>query len=284
MKKNSVRVFIALLACMCFFMLSGFTDGQKVYDGADLLTDREISKLEDECLRIAEDEEIDVIILTTDDTQGKTAQDYAEDFYTLNGFGYDEPGGTGIIYLIDMEGRNYRIATSGGAITYFTDKRIDEMVDDIGDELKSGDYAQSCFVFLDYVEKYMNNLPDEKNLYNYKDNIPDDLAYRGDDGVFRVTAESAGVALVLAPVIAGIVVACMVYTAGGKVTVNASTYLKEDAVRFNARWDHFTHKTTTSRIIHDDDDGFRGGGGGGCASSTHSGSSGGTFGGGGGKF
>ena len=80
----------------------------------------------------------------------------ADDFYDENAFGYDAPHGTGILFLIDMDNRQAWISTSGEAITYFTDQRIEWTLDNIFEFLPDGNYAGSFQAFLDSVELYMN--------------------------------------------------------------------------------------------------------------------------------
>lgn len=249
-------------------LFSAFTENQKVYDEAGLLTEEQRLALQQESLRIAKDREVDIVIVTTNDTNGKSTTAYADDFFDYNDFGYDKPRGTGILYLIDMDHRKAWISTSGGAITYFTDKRISNITSAIQPYLKDGDYYESCNVFLDYVMEYMGDLPNENNLYDYEGNT------KG----FQVSAGLILISLLISAAIAGICVFIMVHNAGGKVTVDNRTYLNPQGVRINRRDDVFTHKTQTSRTISDSSSG------GGGASSTHSGSSGNSHGGGGCSF
>lgn len=270
--KKFVKILCVVPVLLVAVLFSAFTENQKVYDEAELLTENQRDALQEECLRIANEKELDIVIVTTDDTDGKSTMEYADDFFDYNNFGYDKPMGTGILYLIDMQHRKAWISTSGGAITYFTDRRISNITSAIQPYLKNGDYYESCDVFLGYVEDYMEKLPNESNLYDYEGNT------KG----FRLSLEWVLGSLFVSALIAGVSVLVMVYNAGGKVTVNNVTYLNQSGVHINRKDDIFTHKTRTSRTISDSDSG--GGGGGGCASSTHTGSSGNSHGGGGCSF
>lgn len=268
MKKWLVRTSGILSLLLCIFLFAGFTENQKVYDQADLLTAEESEALQQRCLEIARSKEVDIVIVTTDDAQGKTARDYADDFFDYHDFGYDKPRGTGILYLIDMDNRMGWVSTSGGAITYFTDQRISQITKAIKPYLKDADYYESGTVFLDYVERFMGDLPQENDLYDYEGNT------KG----FHISLSMALLCLLFAAVIGGIAVFVMVHNAGGKVTVNSLTYLNTKGVHINQRYDTFTHNTTTTRTISNST------GSGGGASSTHSGSSGSSHGGGGCSF
>ena len=50
---------------------------------------------------LAENFNMNFVILTTDDAEGKEAEVYADDFYMDNGF-YDDGKDGGAIYIIDM--------------------------------------------------------------------------------------------------------------------------------------------------------------------------------------
>lgn len=51
---------------------------------------------------ISERGEVDVVIVTTDSLGGKTAQEYADDYFTDYGYGQGEDR-DGILFLVDME-------------------------------------------------------------------------------------------------------------------------------------------------------------------------------------
>ena len=60
---------------------------QTVYDDAALLTPEEIETLESELDAAGEKTGWNMLMLTTDDTNGKTTQEYADDFFDYNGYG-----------------------------------------------------------------------------------------------------------------------------------------------------------------------------------------------------
>ena len=64
-------------------------------------------------------------MLTTDDTNGKTTQEYADDFFDAIA-----ENGDGVALLIDMQNREICISTGGIAIRYLTDARIEDILND----------------------------------------------------------------------------------------------------------------------------------------------------------
>lgn len=263
-----------LLLVVVFVSASGFVTGQKVYDQANLLTDAQRAELQSECLRVARSLSVDVVLLTVADAGGRSAMEVADDFYDDHAFGYDAPHGTGILLLIDMDNRMAWISTSGDAIYYFTDARIERVLDRVFAFLPDGDYYQSFQAFLGEVEYYMGLPPADSG-----DPTGDPL-YPGGPGA-AIPAPwwtrwifQGGVAI-----LAGILtVVALIARAGGVMTADNRTYMT--GVRVNASTDTFLRRTVSVRKIPRNTN--TGGGGGG--SSVHTSGGGHSHGGGGRGF
>ena len=89
-------------------------------DQAGLLDAEQKESLSSTLDEISEREQVDVVIVTVNSLEGKTAQAYAEDYFIDRGYGQGE-NGDGILFLLDMGDRNWAIATHGYAIEVFTD-------------------------------------------------------------------------------------------------------------------------------------------------------------------
>ena len=81
-------------------------------------------------------------VVTVDSLEGKTSQDYADDFYDYNGYGYGKDD-DGILLLISMEDRDYAITTYGFGITAFTDAGLQYVVNDFKPALSGGRYGNA---------------------------------------------------------------------------------------------------------------------------------------------
>ena len=98
---------------------------------------------------------MDIVIVTTNDAAGKTSREYADDFFDYGGFGVG-PDYDGILFLIDMDNREAYISTSGIAIRYLTDLRLDKILDRVFDEgLLDGDYYGAAMGFLKGTRTYL---------------------------------------------------------------------------------------------------------------------------------
>lgn len=126
---------------------------QRVYDQAGLFSDTEEEELESELSAMWEETGMDVVLVTTEDAQGKTAEQYADDFFDENGFGEDGDSG-GILYLIDMDNRELYISTYLEAIRLLTDERIDRMLDRGISRLGAGDFVGCAKQLLEDTWEY----------------------------------------------------------------------------------------------------------------------------------
>lgn len=108
--------------------LAASEEEQRVYDQAGLFSSKERDELEQEIRELRESLGMDVALVTTENAGGKTAEQYADDFYDSYGFGAGEDY-SGVLYLMDMDNRELYISTCGDMIRVLTDERIEDMLD-----------------------------------------------------------------------------------------------------------------------------------------------------------
>ena len=131
MKKKVTAGFAAILLCVLFSFTGVFAAGQnRVYDYAGLFTTAETQDLEESAAEYREKTNLDLVIVTIDDAEGKTSREYADDFYDYNGFGVGSDY-SGALLLIDMDNRMAYLSTTGKAIGILTDSRIQEITDEV---------------------------------------------------------------------------------------------------------------------------------------------------------
>ncbi len=230
-----------------------------IYDDAGLLSDEEEEALSSEIQTIEAEKTYHVLVVTTEDTQGKDTAAYADDFFEEhNG---DGTAGSGILFLIDMQNRQVYISTGGETvIRAFTDKKIDMMLDRIYEAVSAGEYYQSCEVFLEEVSSC----------------VPVEEGKETSDGI------PVWVLLLGSIVIGRVIVFFMTRRRGGKVVAGVNNYFDAGAAREIIHEDRYMNRVITKRKIekHNDDDGPKKMGG----SSVHRSSGGTTHGGGGRGF
>ncbi len=237
---------------------SEYVEGKRVYDYADLFSYSEEEALEEYALSIEEDAETEFYVLTIDDAEGKSAMEYADDFGDNGAFGYEKEYGTYVVMLIDMDNREVWISTSGRAIEYLNDSRIDKTLDAMFAYVPDGDYYEAAEVYLQFAYKYM--LSEPSNDYNdyYDDKYyPDDDynyddTYYYDDGHYYNKTEPFEIVLICfigSAVISGIILFIMASSAKTKMTAGSTTYMNGNGLKINQRSDIYTHTTTVKRRI-----------------------------------
>ncbi len=277
--KHIIPLFLVMLAV--FSVLTAFDKtGQKVFDNAHLLSDSEITKLTKECVSAAQATETDIIILTINKDGGKSSMNYAEDFFMDHDFGYDTVHGDAVLLLINMDEREMWISTSGKAINYLSDARIDNIISNMRTYASSGSYAKACQVFVDKVESYITRGgtsvdSDGTDGDFYTVNDYDSLSLR--ERIFL----HFPIKILIALAVAAIAILVMMYKAKSHMTVNGNTYIKDNNFNILNRNDTYIRTTVTKHRIQQNNGGHGGSFGGG---SSHSGSGGHSFGGGGGHF
>ena len=164
MKK--IRVFFMFL-CLCAGLsgsLETFAQEEYVYDQADLLTEEEEWELQAYAEAMSNQWEMNFVLVTADNANGKSSMEYADDFYDVH-FPEDSEE-DGILYLIDMDNREIYMSTSGIAIRYMTDGRIDSVLDTAFECVVEEDYYGTFQVFLDETQSYLyEGIPGDQ--YNY---------------------------------------------------------------------------------------------------------------------
>ncbi len=125
----------------------------RVFDGAGLFSSGEIEELEEVVAEVREEAGFDAAVMTTDDSEGKSARMYAADRYDELGLG-EGSDQSGVLYLIDMDNREIYLLTTGEAIRILTDARIETILDAAYEEVADGNYAASARTALENVAYY----------------------------------------------------------------------------------------------------------------------------------
>lgn len=166
MKNMTFIKIIILLVCICSFnkvSASTLNIGQvdttkKIYDYANLITKDEEQELYNKITKIIDKYDIDVVITTVDEkTNDKmTASDFLIYFYDYFGFGIGDDD-SGIILIIDMKNREFNISTIGSVQDIVSDYDIENILDKMEPDMKSGNYFEAATSFLKSVEKQYYN-------------------------------------------------------------------------------------------------------------------------------
>lgn len=257
---------VSIMSVFLGFSVSSAAGKKSVIDDAGLIKASDEKKLDKKIKNIQKDK-FDVVILTVKSLDGKSAQDYADDYYDNNDYGLDNEK-SGVLFLVSKGDRKYHISTKGAGIKAFTDYGIGRIKEEIRPYLSDGDYFNACDEFLNITKDFVKA---------YKDGTPYDTDNPYNEEIDYVILEV--IALVIAFVIALISVGIMrlrMNTAKPKGT--AMEYIKKGSFKLTSEKDIFMYSTVTKTAKPKDNDNSAGG------STTHVSSSGSEHGGGGGSF
>ncbi len=161
-KSSIVWTTLILLMTAVMALTSRAASSQRVYDDAGLFTKAEKELLEQSIAELTGEMNMDFVVLTATDKEGKTQAEYADDFYDENGFGTGEDR-SGLLFMIDMESRDCYISTSGDMIDYLTDARIAQILqydDRLWEMLSAGNYAGAVCRVMNEVKEYYAEGPE----------------------------------------------------------------------------------------------------------------------------
>lgn len=275
--------FVCLIALLPIRVEAAETDNVKDY--LNYLSDTEVQELQSRINEISNKFSLDTVIVITDNTDGKSSMQYADDFYDNNNYGLDAEK-SGILMLVNMDAREVWISTKGSAITIFTDSTISTMVNDITRYLSDKDYNGASSKFLEKINYYC----DKKLITNNTDSVGNSSSESSSDTEMssaptsyfsRVNSRVTSLSTYITSLIISIVVTLIVtQKSKWKVTVNSRTYEGNGSFNLTHNKDILINENTTrTKIMKESNETSSSN-----ASTTHKSASKSTHGGGGGSF
>ena len=155
MRNGKFLIILIILIVSLLVSWTVFAQKTLVVDEANLMSPDQVLDLNDRANALSQEFNMDIVIVTTDDTGGKSSREFADDYFDYNGYGVG-PNYDGILFLIDMDNRETYISTTGQGIRYLTDVRIEAVLDRVFDSgLLVGDYYGAALGFLEETESYL---------------------------------------------------------------------------------------------------------------------------------
>ena len=165
MMKRFLILLLTLALCMGL-AVSGAASAAAgiVMDDADLLSQAEEQALTRKLTEVGTANEAQMIVATVASAQGKDPDDLVNEVYDSMGFGFG-PLRDGVLLLVCMDPREYRILSNGYAGNAIDPGVIDTIGDAIVSDLSDGDYADAFEILADkcgyYLNGYLNGFPFE---------------------------------------------------------------------------------------------------------------------------
>lgn len=282
MKFRILPLFLILLLLLPFTISAYATESLPfIVDQADILTEEQENKLENTAEMLQQTYEYDIIILTIHDLGGKSAQNYADDYYDTNGYGYGAEK-SGILFLLAMEEREWYISTCGKAIYALTDYGIQSIAEESFSRLYYENYYDVFDAFLSLLPEYFQALDSGSPLDGNADYSSDYYHGTQDEIVYYETDTKPNllISFLSGLVVAVVVILIMRSSMNTKRSQRgAGVYLNESSFHLSVHQDLFLY-SNVSKMRRQQNTTSKSGGG----SSVHRSSSGRRHGGGGGRF
>lgn len=240
----------------------------RVVDLADVLSSQEEDELDILLKQLSSKHMMDIIVVSTDEANGLSSMDYADDFYDYNNYQDD-----GVLLLYDFDNRKVYISTKGLGITYITDYSIDLLLGDyMFDYFLDKEYLKSSKLYLNKLDEILS-YGEQGNIIDVNNHIPT-----------KFTVTNVAIGLVIGAVTSLVYILIL---KGQLKSVSkqyfASNYIDDGSFRLNGRADFFTGKHVSKTRIERKNS-SSGGSSFGGGSSSHTSSSGSRHGGGGRSF
>lgn len=154
-----------LAAADCFPENNGTVDTTEerlVFDEAMLLSSAEQAELNAKLQSVSSKYNAQIIVCTIESINGGDVDEFVEYLYDEMEFGYGE-NHDGVLLLLCMDSRDYRILTNGMTDEAIGESRIDAIGNAIASDLSDGDYAAAFDTFADkcqyYLDGHLNGFP-----------------------------------------------------------------------------------------------------------------------------
>lgn len=229
---------------------------QKIYDFADILSDEYEEELYDTSIAFYKDTGFELIVLT-DSFYNYSDEDneaFVQYFYDYNDFGIDNEYYSGVvIFRNNYDGLPYYgIYTFGEAQLYFSNDRVNNILDTIYLDMKNANYENDFNTVISELNNYY-----ERGISNKYKNY-----YIDDNGML---VEKYHPPILIAIIIAGIgtLIIIGILVSKNKMIKKAATagdYLNKNSISYSVNENKFINSHTTSYVRPRDTGGSSGGG------------------------
>lgn len=228
MKRKIISALLALFLCVGLILPFGVdAAGERlVYDEADLMTALEEAALEQHLMDISQNYQAQLVVHTIPYMEGGDVDSYVDVVYDSLDFGYGA-NRDGVLLLVCMNPREYRILSNGYAGVAINPSDIENIGDTIVSDLSNGDYFDAFWGFGDecayYLDGYINGFP-------------------FDAGFYLLVSLTVGVVVAL---ISLLVMWCKLKSV--RRQNRASSYVKPGSMRLTVQQDIYLYRTVTRR-------------------------------------
>ena len=230
MKRNLFLVSMIALF-LCFFSIPtsmAKADTRNIADMENLLSSEEEEKLNTKIQELESKYHVSIVLVTTGSFNGKTATEYADDYYDQHNYGYGEKK-DGILFLVSNANRKWAISTSGSGIKIFNKEAQSYMKQVFRPYLSKKQYEKAFDSYINLCGEYLNA---------HENGIP----YRKISKSRWFSPGKILIGYLIGAVIGAIVVGIWVYKLRSvRFQPSANSYEKRDSLEITSRKDLFLY-------------------------------------------
>lgn len=275
---RKISAFIIALIFAFAFSISAFAYSDVLIDdSASLFSEGDKTAIDALAYDFASENKFLVAVVTTDNAMGKSAMEYADDYYDSLMFenGWSEDG---MLFLIDMDNREIYVSCAGLCIDEYSDYELNSIVDSGYSYVADGEYADCIIAMISEADNFAKN-PSGGDSYYYGNGewVPaddgyyaEDNYYYSDDVYYEPQPKSFKISHVFIYIIIGLAVGgitVMVVKSNYKNTGKGDEFNADDiSLELTASNDNVISKNVITTKIPRNNNHNRPGGGGGRAS------------------
>jgi uncharacterized protein len=174
MKRILLSLTLVLALCLSLSATVFADQSALVWDNAQLLSQTTEDELNKTLEEISRRHQAEIRIVTVSETPGGSSDDYVEDLFDSNEFGYGE-NRDGVLLLLCMDLREFRILSNGFAGDAIANDEIRDIAMTIANNFSELDYPAAFSNFAEkcdyYLNGYLNGYPEESSI-DWKVMIP----------------------------------------------------------------------------------------------------------------
>lgn len=246
--KSKLKVlFILLVLFIGLNYVNAFDKTAKVYDYAQILTEKEEKKLKTNINEYIEKYNMEMVIVTVKHHTQNTPESYAQEFYKHNEFGKGQ-NLDGIIFVIDFTSDNFKIQVEpfGSATKIYDNNRVKKISQEILSKKEKG-YFKMSDLFIKKASEYA-----KEGITSSNENDNEIIINKS---ILREPSLWLFISIVSFIVSTIIIIILILKNKMIRKSTNAKYYLIKDSVLINISKDEFeTTETTSDRINHSSKD------------------------------
>ena len=264
--KKWILIFLALLLCLPLTALATIPgeeefapENRQLIDKADLLTYEEEASLRRELQEASEELGTELAVVTMQSLGEYDIDWFLNTLYDEGGYGYGSSR-SGVLLLICMQTREYRILSNGYAGDTIGDYEIDRIGDAFVSDLSAGNYYDAFETFTSECRDFLTGNYDDYYDYDYDDDY-------SDYGEPLAPETKLVICLVIGLVVSGIVMFVLYRQLKSvRKQPGANAYIRPGSLQLTQVGDYYMYRHV-SRTAKPQNNGSHGGDGG----SRHSG-------------